>query len=161
MASTSALAPEVGARVPAQPQPQSQPQPNVDDAVRAVYELALDKFRAGADAEAVRQELQRHGLDADIADRVVVNLVNARRDAIKGAKRSAGLRHIGIGAVVGVIGLAVTLGTHAAASSSGGGKFVIAWGAMLVGAIELVWGLVKLAGAGIVSDDDVVKSFRA
>jgi hypothetical protein len=159
MATTTALAPPGGARVSASPAITSEP--NVDDDVRAVYELALDKFRAGASADAVRDELQRHGLEADIAARVVANLIEARRDAIKGAKRSGGLRHIGIGAVVAVIGLAVTLGTHAAASSSGGGKFVVAWGAMLFGAIELVWGLVKLSSAGFVSDDDVVNSFKS
>jgi hypothetical protein len=60
---------------------------------------------------------------------------------------AAGKRNMAIGGVVCVIGLVVTIGTLAAASGSGGGSYVIAWGAIVWGAIQFFRGAAQ-ASAG-------------
>jgi hypothetical protein len=50
-----------------------------------------------------------------------------------------GLANMGIGLLIAVIGLAITIGTYSAAS--GGGRYVIAWGAIAVGAWRFLLGL--------------------
>jgi hypothetical protein len=53
-----------------------------------------------------------------------------------------GLANMGIGLLIAVIGLAVTIGTYSAAS--GGGRYVVAWGAIAVGAWRFFVGLFQL-----------------
>ena len=50
-----------------------------------------------------------------------------------------------IGAVICFIGIAVTTLTYQAAASSGGGRFMIAWGAILFGGAQFLRGLIQLA----------------
>ncbi len=58
-----------------------------------------------------------------------------------------GLRNMAIGAVVCIIGIAVTAATYSAASS--GGHYIVAWGAIVFGAIQFFKGLFQLAtGSG-------------
>jgi hypothetical protein len=45
------------------------------------------------------------------------------------------------GAMVLGIGLAVTLGTRLLAQGSGGGYYVVAWGAVVFGAMRLIYGI--------------------
>ena len=60
-----------------------------------------------------------------------------------------GLRNVAIGAIVCIIGIAVTAGTYSAAASGGGGHYVIAWGAIVFGAFQFLKGLFQLAtGSG-------------
>ena len=53
-----------------------------------------------------------------------------------------GLANMAIGVVIAAIGIAVTAGTYAAAS--GGGHYVVAWGAIAVGAWRFLIGLFQL-----------------
>ena len=61
-----------------------------------------------------------------------------------------GLRNMAIGGVICLIGILVTVGTYsAAASSRGGGHYVVAWGAILFGGIQFLKGLIQLGtGSG-------------
>jgi hypothetical protein len=62
--------------------------------------------------------------------------------------RKRGLRQVTIGAVIFVIGLAITVGTyHSASTSSSGGTYFVAYGPMIVGLIAVVRGLVAMARA--------------
>lgn len=56
-----------------------------------------------------------------------------------------GLRNIGVGGTVFCVGLLVTVATASAAG--GGGKFVVAWGAIAFGGIQFVVGLVQYLSA--------------
>ena len=56
------------------------------------------------------------------------------------ARKSGGTTMM-IGAGICVVGLAITLGTHEAAASNGGGHYVIAYGAILGGAWVFLKGL--------------------
>src|ERR1700757_1468654 len=65
------------------------------------------------------------------------------------AARQAALRQIGLGIVVFIVGLVITLVTyHNAASSPTGGTYLVAWGPMLFGAIAAVRGLLALSRVG-------------
>ena len=55
-----------------------------------------------------------------------------------------GLRNMAIGAVVCVVGIVITAATYSAASS-GGGHYVVAWGAIIFGAFQFLKGLFQLA----------------
>ncbi len=56
---------------------------------------------------------------------------------------SSGMRNLLIGAVICIIGTAITIGTYSQASSSpGGGRYTVCWGAMIFGALQAIKGLV-------------------
>jgi hypothetical protein len=57
-----------------------------------------------------------------------------------------GTRNIAIGGLVCLAGILVTAATYSAAS--GGGRYVVAWGAILFGGIQFLVGLVKIATGG-------------
>ena len=61
--------------------------------------------------------------------------------------KRAGQRNMLIGGLVCVVGIVITLGTLAAASSPGGGRYVIAWGAIAWGAIQFFRGLGQMSQA--------------
>jgi hypothetical protein len=62
--------------------------------------------------------------------------------------RRRGLTQVIIGAVIFVIGLAITIGTyHAASDSSSGGTYFVAYGPMIVGVIAMIRGFVAMARA--------------
>ena len=71
------------------------------------------------------EELQQIEVEADIRD------------------SKTGLTMMISGGIIFVIGTAATVGTFVAASSAGGGTYVIAWGAVLFGLADFVIGFQK------------------
>lgn len=61
---------------------------------------------------------------------------------------SSAQRDLLVGGVVCVIGVVVTVVTFSAASGPGGGRYVVAWGAILFGGIQFLKGLI-----GVLSGD--------
>ncbi|HZT60570.1 MAG TPA: hypothetical protein VFA21_18340 [Pyrinomonadaceae bacterium] len=62
-------------------------------------------------------------------------------------RRSHYLKYMLTGAGVFAVGVVITVGTIAmAASSEGGGHFVVTWGLMLVGAGNFLYGLIGIIG---------------
>jgi hypothetical protein len=59
-----------------------------------------------------------------------------------------GAKNMAIGGGICVIGIIITAVTYSSASSSGG-RFVVAWGAILFGGIRLLWGMLQAAGVQI------------
>ncbi|MGC4120768.1 MAG: hypothetical protein QM765_40565 [Myxococcales bacterium] len=60
------------------------------------------------------------------------------------ASREAGLRNLGLGMLWVLIGGGVTAFTYASASSSGGGRYVVAYGAIAAGLVQAVVGVAQL-----------------
>ena len=60
------------------------------------------------------------------------------------AARKAGMRDVIIGGLVCAVGTIITIGSYAAASSPTGGRYVIAWGAIVFGGIQFFRGLIRL-----------------
>ena len=57
--------------------------------------------------------------------------------------QSAAKRSIVFGGIMFAVGLVITVGSYSAAES-GSGRYVVAWGAMIFGAIRCIYGIVKL-----------------
>ena len=109
--------------------------------VQAVYEFAAEQLKNGVAEEQVRGQLREKGLDEESAGIVVANLVKARAEA----KREAGKKHMIYGALWAIGGTIVTAATYSAAS--GGGKYVVAWGAIVFGVIQFFYGLSQSGGS--------------
>lgn len=61
--------------------------------------------------------------------------------------REAGLRNLGLGILWGTLGGAVTVFSYASASSGGGGRYVVATGAIVAGLVQAGLGLAQLLRA--------------
>lgn len=60
--------------------------------------------------------------------------------------QSAAKRSMLFGGIMFVVGLVITVGSYTAASDgNGGGRYVVAWGAMIFGGIRFFYGLAKLS----------------
>jgi len=117
-----------------------------DDALLAYVLQCLEKGSKPAD---VRKQLIAQGMSKEEANQVVQAVVNWRsqhysKEGINVADpdsiHAAGKRNMAIGGIICLIGIIVTVLTFSAASS-GGGRFVVAWGAIVFGAIQFFRGL--------------------
>jgi len=102
--------------------------------VEAVYAFAAEQMKSGSSPQQVQARLVEEGLDQDSAGIVVSNLVDLRSEAI----REAGRKNMLYGALWCIGGIIVTAATYSAASP--GGTYVVAWGAILFGAIQFFRG---------------------
>ena len=112
-------------------------QQSEEELVQSIYNYAAQELMNGVPAEKVEQRLIEQGLPAEAASTVVQNLLDARSTAYK----QAGRRNMLIGGLVAVIGLVVTIWSYSAAAGAGGGKYVVAWGAIVFGAIQFFRGV--------------------
>ncbi len=80
--------------------------------------------------------VQRMNMSQFDAERLVSQVYDLR----KRARKNAGLRDMLIGAVICIIGTVITVATLSAARS-GGGTYVVAYGAILFGAFQFLRGL--------------------
>ena len=59
--------------------------------------------------------------------------------------RSTAKRHMVFGAMLWAVGVVIIFGSYAfAPENKSDGRYIVAWGAMIVGAIRFLYGLVKL-----------------
>jgi hypothetical protein len=112
-------------------------------AVEAIYSFAAELMRNGTAPAEIEKKLVEQGLDAESAATVVDNLKQARAKALK----EAGQKNMLFGALWCIGGIAVTAITYQAAAGGGGGSYVVAWGAILFGAIQFFRGLAQSSGA--------------
>ncbi len=108
----------------------SEEQPSEEEVVEAVYAFAAEQMKDGASGPEVEAMLVERGLDEEAAASVVEDLSRMRSEAL----RSAGKRNMRYGALWCIVGTVVTIATYSAAS--GGGTYVVAWGAIGFGAIQ-------------------------
>lgn len=114
-----------------------EPEMTQEQMIDAVYQFAANEMAAGASDQQVIERLMEKGLDAESAQIVVTNLGEARSKAVQ----SAGTKNMIYGALWCIGGIVVTAVTYN--SAQGGGKYVVAWGAILFGAIQFIGGLVQ------------------
>jgi hypothetical protein len=74
-----------------------------------------------------------------------VNQLPGQPIAAIARKRALRMTLIGLG--IFVVGLIITIATYSAASSSGGGTYIVAWGPMIVGVIWVIRGLISMSRA--------------
>jgi len=84
------------------------------------------------------------GINPQAAEAMVDGAVRNYPSAV----RAGALAQMGTGVVLFAIGLVITVGTYAMASSGGsGGFYLISWGPMVFGAVRIVRGLFRLVTA--------------
>ena len=115
---------------------------NENDMVEAVYEFAASQVVSGKNKSQVEMALLESGLDAESAKIVTTNVFRMRGDAIC----AAGKKNMLHGLLWCIGGVLVTAATYQmAASSSNGGTFVVAWGAIVFGGIQFLRGAAQAA----------------
>lgn len=119
---------------------EKQPASNDDEAVASVYQYAANllinqKLEPGD----VIDSLVKQGLSQETATIVVQNL----EDQINTARRSKAKKDMLYGGLWLVGGAIVTLVTIA--NASGGGSYVVTWGAIIFGGVQFFRGLSNLS----------------
>jgi len=109
------------------------------EAEERALSYAKDVLRQGMPRAAVEEVLRAQGFDPAAASAIV-----ERANRTKDERRVAGRRHMIMGAVVCVIGIVITAWSYTVAEEGGGGSYVVAWGAIVFGAIQFVRGLVQI-----------------
>jgi len=132
--------------------------PNPNDALRQIVDHAVAALGSTGSPRQATGRLVELGLDEASASKLIGDLISVRREAMVEAKRKAAGKNIGFGLLWFVGGSLVTLLTYGAASS-GSGRYVIAWGAILFGGIQALIGLFQLKPS--FSDEEVARSFKA
>jgi hypothetical protein len=109
-----------------------------EEFVNQIYDYAATlMFKHEKSAQETKLALINEGLDSESASIVVSNLEQQLRDVQKDEARNDMVK----GALWTIGGVAITWATYSAAS--GGGTYVITWGAIIFGAIQFFRGLIN------------------
>jgi hypothetical protein len=119
----------------------SDQEPSEGQIAQAVYAFAAEQMKNGSSPQQIQGMLVEKGLDQESAATVVSNLTRMRSEAV----RDAGKKNMLYGALWCIGGIVVTGATYSAASD--GGTYIVAWGAIVFGAIQFFRGLDQ-AGQG-------------
>lgn len=112
-----------------------------ENAAKAVYSYAADLMKRGQSDQAIQIELVAKGLSPDVAMTIINNLRQVRSQG----SGSSAMKNMLIGAAIAIVGIVITVGTYAsAASTPGGGRYVVFYGLIIVGAIQFLRGLFGL-----------------
>ncbi len=110
------------------------------NAAQAIYTYAAQMMSKGANRKKIVEALKTQGIDDASANIVVDRLEQIRRQA---ARDHSG-RDMMIGGLICIVGIIVTVGSYSmAASSSRGGNYVVAYGAVIFGAFQFLRGLIN------------------
>jgi hypothetical protein len=138
------------------PDPQSSPRAGRE----AAYAYAEQLLNSGSAPGVVTRMLMDTGIDERVAAMILADLLEARangntdaagatpsnlsvEELEKEAIRETGRKKMAIGALILIVGLVVTGATYAIARGQGGGSYVVASGAILVGAFQFWMGLAQ------------------
>ncbi len=110
------------------------------------YTYALECLLKGSKPSDVRRSLLDAGYTQSQADEIIQVAVSYRNNSeanahMSGESRQDGSRNMMIGGIICLVGIVITFGTLM--SASGGGRYVIAWGAIIFGGIQFFRGLAQ------------------
>lgn len=106
-----------------------------EEMVQALYQFAAEKMRDGASNQQIQAALMEQGVDRESAEMIVSQLSEARDAQLKEAAQ----KNMMFGALWCIGGIVVTVLTYSAASEGGG--YVVAWGAIIFGAVQFFRGM--------------------
>ena len=109
---------------------------------QAHYSFAAQQMHSGIAPTVIEKNLTQRGLDTEAAAIVVSNLMQAKAKALK----DAGRKNMLYGALWCIGGVVVTALSYQAAANAGGGKYVLAWGAIVFGGIQFFRGMIQSMG---------------
>jgi hypothetical protein len=113
---------------------------DVEKTVEAIYAYAGALLREGKSAAEVEDALVAKGIERKTAAIVVEKLSVATVSVHK----DEGTKNMMIGGLICLVGIVITAATYS--SAAGGGRYVIAWGAIIFGAIRFFRGLGQASG---------------
>lgn len=125
---------------------------DVEKAVDAIYAYAGALLREGKSRSQVEDALVEKGIERSTAGVVVDKLLASQVSAspaldLGDARKEEGSRNMMIGGLICVVGIVITVASYSAASEgSGGGRYLVAWGAIIWGAIRFFRGLSQSSG---------------
>lgn len=119
----------------------STPQQTPDEFAQEMIEFAGRRLAEGIAPAEVEKELVGQGVEPGAAHMVVDGLVQAGGET----RRVAARKNILYGALWCFGGLLFTLFSLQAAQDSGGGKFIVATGAIGIGALQMIRGLFQVS----------------
>ncbi len=117
-----------------------------------MYVYALERLVKGQPSRDVRKSIIEAGYKPSQADQIVQTALRYQREQEEQAQlaarayKAAGPRNMVIGGIICLVGIVVTVGTMAMAGE-GGGRFILAWGAIVCGAIQFFRGLMQSRSA--------------
>lgn len=116
-------------------------EPSQAQFIEQIYRYTAQQLEAGVSGPNIVQQLVERGLSTQDAAMVVRQTREARTEG----RHAAGRKNMLIGALWCVGGLAVTFFSYQSAST-GGGSYVVTWGAVVFGGIQFVRGLAQSMG---------------
>lgn len=112
-----------------------------DQALNAAVQFIAEQLNAGQNARQIESMLVAQGADPGVAASLVAEVKKLRSNAI----RADGFKNLGIGALWCVGGIIVTAVSYSmAASSASGGSYLVTWGAVIFGGIQMLRGLFRI-----------------
>lgn len=112
-----------------------------EEIIRALYIFAAQRLSEGASEQQVFEELKDKGVPDDAAIGITQDVCSIRA----AARRQSGLKGIGCGFLMLIVGGIITGLTYSGAA--GGGYYIVTYGLFLAGVIAILSGLWKLATA--------------
>lgn len=114
--------------------------PRINDQ-RARY-VVIDSLDAGKSPDEIREKLNAYGFSNLDANRIIENVMAEQQRTREYNKivRGGGNLNMWMGGIICLLGTVMTVGSFMAASE-GGGRYIIAWGAILFGGIQFFRGL--------------------
>ncbi len=107
------------------------------------FDLAAGQLASGTATAQIRTSLVERGLDDGAAAALVADV----KALWRAAARAAGRKNIVVGFAWCAVGIAVTVISHESASP--GGRYVIAWGAVVFGAAQCLRGIGQVLFPGL------------
>jgi hypothetical protein len=102
-------------------------------------QIAIKMISEGKTFTDTKKTLKEMGFDKNVA----TEIIEAIKLQVLKVKKRQGRKNMLIGAVVTVIGIIVTIFTYMLASENGGGRFIIAWGAVIFGIGQFIRGFLQ------------------
>ena len=121
---------------------------NQDELITALYPFARRLIMERKSPREVTQALMDKGLTEEAADALTSRIRRERQEeySAKASEENTeeAMRNMAIGGAVCLIGLFVTIVSYQ--NAAGGGRYVLAWGAILFGGFQFFKGLFQLMG---------------
>ena len=117
-----------------------------EKALRELMQLTAQLMAKHTSIQKIEKVLMDRGASRAVASEIIRVVNEARKEAMNKQrliKQKQGAEDIKRGFLILAVGLVITGITYLIASGSGGGAYILTWGAILVGALYIIQGVLK------------------